>query len=312
MKRIVFILGVILVLLGILFIPAFLSTQQTNAHKLKVSASFYPLYYFASEIGGEKAHVTSITPAGVEPHDYDPTPKDIARIQGSKLVIINGSGFEPWFHKLEGDLQDVVVVTATDGLNLHNTESEHSGEGENHAGEMSAKDPHVWLDPVLAKQEVQNITKGFVTVDPENASYYQDNEEKLLSKLDDLNQRYEVGLENCRTRDFVTSHTAFSYLAHRYNLTQVSIAGLSPDQEPSSQQLAAVADFAKKNNIKYIFFESLVSPRLSETIAREVGAKTLVLDPLEGLSDDKVKQGQNYFTVMENNLQNLRLALQCK
>ncbi len=133
----------------------------------------------------------------------------------------------------------------------------------------------------------------------------------LNQKLDQLDKTYAEGLKTCKQKDIITSHAAFGYLATRYGLNQVAISGISPDEEPSSQQLAEVAKFAKENDVKYIFFESLVSPKLSETIAHEIGAKTLVLDPLEGISDDDIKQGKNYFTVMENNLKNLQKALQC-
>lgn len=295
----------VLVLLGAVALFIALPKSSNNHRvvgKLSVSTSFYPLYFFSSQIGGEKAVVTNITPAGSEPHDYDPTTRDIARITDGDMLVLNGS-VEAWGNKIQENLKGTSVTTVTAGKGLLTKQLNENGE------KMS--DPHVWLDPTLAKKEVTAITKGFIAIDPTNSSYYEANQKELEQKLDTLDQSYTTGLASCKSRTIITSHAAFAYLADRYNLTQVAIAGLSPDEEPSSQQIAQVADFAKKNTIKYIFFESLVSPKLSETIASEIGAKTLVLDPLEGISDDDIKQGKNYFTVMADNLKNLQIALQC-
>lgn len=294
-----------LALIAIIFFPKiglFKNNSGLNNGKLQITTSFYPLYYFATQIGGDKAEVKNITPFGSEPHDYDPSTQDIARIENGDMLILNG-GVEAWGDKIRNNLKGtkVKIVIAGEGL-LTKTLTE---DGE------KMKDPHVWLDPKLAKKEVQRITKGYVEIDPTNASYYQDNEKKLDAKFNDLDNKYKKGLANCQSKDIVTSHEAFAYLAEAYGLNEVAISGLSPDAEPSAQQLADVAKFAKEHNVKYIFFETLVSPKLSETIANEVGAKTATLDPIEGLSDDDIKQGKNYFTVMESNLKNLQTALQC-
>jgi len=284
--------------------------RSTNTNKVQASASFYPLYFFSSEIGKDKVDVFNITPAGVEPHDYDPTAQDIARIQNSKLLLVNGAGFEPWLDNIKDDLSDVAVVnTSEEGINLEEGSEEHE---EEHDGEEEhINDPHVWLSPVLAKSQVDKIQQGFISADPDNASTYEANGASLKQRLDTLDTKFREGLSFCKQRSFVTSHAAFGYLAREYNLTQVPISGISPDEEPSLSELAEVTEFVKDNDIKYIFFETLVSPKLSETIANETGAKTLVLDPIEGLSDDDIAQGKNYFTVMENNLKNLQTALEC-
>ncbi len=276
-------------------------TKDTSG-KLKVSASFYPLYFFSSQVGGERANVYNVTPAGSEPHDYDPSTRDIARIEDGNMLVLNG-GVEAWGNKIKESLKGttVKVVEAADGL----LTKQLTEEGE------TMKDPHVWLDPQLAKAQVAKITEGYITIDPEHTAVYKTNQMQLNQKLDALDSEYKVGLQNCRSKDIITSHAAFAYLAERYGLNQVAISGISPDEEPSAQQLANVAAFAKKNNIKYIFFESLVSPKLSETVAHEIGAKTLVLDPIEGISDDDIAQGKNYFSVMESNLKNLQEALGC-
>lgn len=302
MKKWIYLLGLIL-LIGVFLIlfrnPAnreFINEANTvpNIGKLKVTASFYPLYYFAKEIGREKAEVKNITPSGIEQHEYEPTPQDIAQIQKSKIVIVNGAGLETWYEKGKGSyLKNWGLVNASGGI------------------EIVDKDPHVWLSPVLAKQQADSILAMYTQVDKTNKGYYQSNAEKLRARFDELDEKFKNGLKSCQKKEFITSHKAFGYLARQYGLNQISIAGISPDEEPSAKQLAEVAEFAKENNVKYIFFESLVSPKLSETIANEIGANSLVLDPLEGISDDNIKQGKNYFTVMEDNLKNLQVALQC-
>src|SRR5258706_7016349 len=174
------------------------------------------------------------------------------------------------------------------------------------------QDPHVWQNPLLAKKEVEAIEKGFEKINPKDASYFQANAKKLEGELDQLDVEFKQGLASCQKKDCVTSHAAFGYLAARYGINQVAISGVSPDQEPSSQKLAEIADLVKKENIKIVFFESLVSPKLSQTIAQETGAKTMVLDPIEGISEDKLTAGHNYLTVMRDNLNALRTALECK
>ncbi|NTW61767.1 zinc ABC transporter solute-binding protein [Candidatus Saccharibacteria bacterium] len=279
-------------------------TSSTN-NKLTVTTSFYPLYFFTSQIAGDKADVTNITPSGSEPHDYEPTTADMISIEKSKLLVLNGGHLEAWGDKFKDQLKGTGTTVVTAGENL-TTGIYTDEEGEN------AIDSHVWLDPRLAKVEATKIEGALEKADPENKSYYQNNLNTLIAKLDQLDQEYKTGLDSCQLKEIITSHAAFGYLAKRYGLTQVAIAGLSPDAEPSPSQLADTAKFAKENNVKYIFFESLVSPKLSQTIASEVGAQTMVLNPIEGLTPDEQKAGNDYLSIMKDNLANLRAALQCK
>jgi zinc transport system substrate-binding protein len=307
MKNIKYYLFLILIIIIYLLISTF--NKQANKssiknNKLQVTASFYPLYFFASQIGGNKAEVQNITPSGAEPHDYEPTAHDIARIEKSNLLILNGGKLEAWGNKIKDNIKGTKVVTVIAGNTISNQQVVEDGK--------SIQDPHVWLSPPLAKIEVKEILKGFIQVDPKNKSYYYGNGSILLSKLDELDKEYRQGLINCNQKDIITSHAAFGYLGKAYGLNQLSVTGVSPDSEPSAQQLADVAKFAKDHHVQYIFFESLVSPKLSETIANEVGAKTLVLDPIEGISDKNMKAGKTYFTIMKENLTNLRLALECQ
>lgn len=302
MKKLLILLVAVLIIFGGFIILGKSKVQSPQSGKIKVTASFYPLYFFSQEIGGDKASVANITPAGAEPHDYDPSTGDIARIENSNLLVLNG-GVEVWGDRMKTSLsgKNTVVVVAGEKLLTRSLTEEG----------QTMQDPHVWLDPILAKEEVANILAGFEKVDPANSSYYSANAQKVDVQLDQLDKEYKTGLATCGKKDIITSHAAFAYLGARYGLNQVPIAGLSPDAEPSSKQLADISDFAKKNGVKYIFFESLVSPKLSDTIAAEVGAKTLVLDPLEGLSVNNIKAGKNYFSVMRQNLVNLQTALEC-
>lgn len=305
---IAFLLGFILmILLKVIFNKENTNNvkKQINKNqKIQVTTSFYPLYFFASQIGGNKVEVQNITPVGAEPHDYEPTAKDIARIEKSNLLILNGVKLEAWGDKIKDNLKGSKVAVITVGNNIANQQVIEEGQ--------SIQDPHVWLSPQLAKLEVKAILNGYIKIDSQNKGYYYENTNKLLTQLDELDKEFKLGLSTCKQSDIITSHSAFGYLGKAYGLNQVPISGLSPDEEPSSKQLVEVAKFAKDNNIKYIFFESLVSPKLSETIASEVGAKTLVLDPIEGISEGDMKAGKNYLTVMEDNLKNLKIALECQ
>lgn len=270
------------------------SFHPISSTKLQIVTSFYPLYFFTTQIVGDTANIYNITPAGTEPHDYEPTSQDISRIENSNLVILNGGNFEPWSNKIEKNIQNkkIYIIKTSDKLNT--------------------KDPHVWLSPPLAKQQVTTILAALIKINPQQQTLYKINAQQLNQKLDELDRAYRAQLASCNKKDFITSHAAFGHLAKTYNLQQVSISGLSPDEEPSAKQLVALTNFAKKNNMKYIFFESLVSPKLSETLAQEVGAHTLVLDPIEGLTTNEMKANKNYFTIMYDNLTNLKLALECK
>jgi len=275
-----------------------------SSDKIQVTASFYPLYYFASQIGGDKINVTNVTPAGAEPHDYEPTPIDVATIENSKLLILQGTGLEAWGDDIKKNLDPNHTIVVTVGQELMTQKVVEDG--------ATITDPHTWLSPPLASVMADKILAGFITVDPTNTTYYQANEAKLKNDLATLDTEYKNALVNCASKDIVTSHAAFGYLSTTYGLHQVPISGLSPDAEPSPKQLADVADFVKKNKVQYIFFESLVSPKLSETIARETGTKTMVLDPIEGITQEDLAKGDNYFTVMRRNLKNLETVLQCK
>ena len=302
-KKLTILLGILVLIFVTVLLFNFGSVKKTNSRKLQVTASFYPMYFFAAQIGGDKADVTSITPASAEPHDYEPTTQDLVRIQNSNMLVLNGGALEAWGNKIKSQLPaNVLVVTAGEGL--ANKKLDENGQ--------TITDPHIWLDPILAKKEVTVIEKGFEKIDPKDNSYFQANAKKLDGELNALNIEYSHAFINCQQTDFITSHAAFGYLGAQYGINQIAISGVSPDEEPSTQKLVEITNLVKAKNIKVIFFESLISPKLSETIANETGAKAMVLDPIEGLTKDEIQSGQNYLTIMRQNLNNLQIALQCQ
>jgi zinc transport system substrate-binding protein len=305
MKKYVIIVTAIVVISVIYFVNfKHVSSPTAISGKIKVISSFYPMYYFSRQIAGDKADVTNITPAGAEPHDYEPTAREIVGIEQSDLLILNGGSLEAWGDKIKNQIMNGRPLVIVAGENLANKQLVENGQ--------TIRDPHVWLSPELAKQEVENILQGFIRIDPAHSVMYQSNAQTVENRLDSLDQEYSRSLSLCAKQDIVTSHAAFGYLADRYHFNQVNITGISPDQEPSTQKLAEISDLVKKQGIKYIFFESLISPKLSETIANETGAQTLVLDPVEGLSNQDIQNGKDYFTQMQTNLSNLKLALECR
>jgi zinc transport system substrate-binding protein len=258
-----------------------------------VVAAFYPLAFAAERVGGPSADVENLTPPGSEPHDFELSPKAVARIQQADVVLYLGHGFQPAVSSAAKGAQGE-VVDLLDGLPLQ--ESAESKEG------LSA-DPHVWLDPLLFAAIVDRI--GRVLNAPEPAK-------RLETELMRLDRSYRGGLAHCARHELVTSHEAFGYLARRYDLRQVGITGLTPEAEPTARDLEEVVKLVRRTHATTIFFETLVSPRLAETVARETGADTAVLDPIEGLTPVERSRGATYLTLMRNNLAELRQALGCR
>jgi zinc transport system substrate-binding protein len=259
--------------------------------KNSVVAAFYPLAYAADRIGGPSFHVENLTPPGAEPHDLELTPREVGRIVNASVVLYLSHGFQPAVGKAveqaRGRKVDVLA-----GLPLHRNVGGEAG--------LTA-DPHVWLDPLL-----------FARIGTKIGAALHRPSARFVADMRKLDQAYRNGLRDCKRREIVSSHAAFGYLAARYGLEQVAITGLAPESEPSPQQLAHVVEVVRQTHATTVFFETLVSPRLAETVAREVGARTAVLDPIEGLTPDEQKRGDDYLTLMRRNLVALRKALACR
>lgn len=284
----------------------------TTSPKLKVIATVYPVYEFVRQVGGDKVEVSMLVPVGAEPHDWEPSAKDLVKIREAKVVFFHGAGFESWSGKLlnKDSLGSTQAIEISKGIPLMKQEEEEEheqshGHGHNHDAET---DPHVWLDPLLAQQQVKNIAAALGNIDAENKEYYNANAQRYIAELESLHKEYQTALADVKQRSFVTNHAAFGYLAARYNLKQLSIMGLAPDAEPTPDRMAKLVRTVRENKLKYVFAETVVSSKLADTIARETGAGVLLLHPIDQLTENEWKAGQNYLSLMRANLANLKKA----
>jgi zinc transport system substrate-binding protein len=274
--------------------------ERTSDGRLRVEASFYPLQWMAQEIGGEHIEVDSLTAPGAEPHDLELTPRQVAAVQDAG-VVVHLSGFQPSVDDAVGEAQGT-VFDARRSARLDLTTDDHGDDGD--------ADPHFWLDPTRLASVAAAFTAALSDADPEQASAYRANLRRLQRRLTRLDGDLRRGLAHCESRDLVTSHAAFAYLARRYDLHQVPINGLSAEGEPSPADQAAVARFVEANDVRTIYFETLVSEETARTVADETGARTAVLDPIEGLND--TSQGDDYLQIMRANLRSLQEGQPCR
>jgi zinc transport system substrate-binding protein len=273
---------------------------------LQVVTSFYPLQFVASRVGGPDATVTSLTRPGSEPHDLELTPRDVATVQKADLVVYL-SGFQPAVDQSvdqHGTNDRAVDVAKTAGLKP----ADQSQDDPAHADE-GAEDPHFWLDATRLAHVTEQVADAMAHAEPSAASGFRQRAAALVDDLDALDEEFRTGLQDCASTDLVTSHRAFGYLAERYGLRQVGITGLSPESEPDPRSLAQVATFVREHHVSTIYSETLVSPAVARTVARETGATTAVLDPIEGLTD--ASAGRDYLEVMRNNLKVLMKGQSC-
>ena len=264
--------------------------QKIESDKLQIISSFYPLHEFSQIIGQEKVDAILLVPIGVEPHDWEPTIKDVQQMQKSDLIIINGIGFENWVDSLHENNYQGKIIDTSNKVPIKNLDD-------------NSKDPHIWLNPVTVKIQVQNIANAFSDSDPENQQYYQSNAAKYIEQLDLLDVKIRNELSQCNN-DFIAFHDAFSYFADEYDLNQHTI--ISPNNshgEATARTLENIISTANTLNIKVIFSEEAVDPKTSEIIANEIGGKVLILSPIEVASDG------NYISKMTENLKNLKVAL---
>jgi zinc transport system substrate-binding protein len=295
--------------------------------KINVVASFYPLYDFTKKIGGDHVNVINLVPTGVEPHDWSPKGRDMQSVANAEMFVYLGAGFEGWvddtLKSLPKDAK-LSVLEASAGLELIEASEEEEEHGHDHGHEEEKKDshdkagdgheehwdPHVWLSPVNAKKMALAIKDNLIKIDAAHQADYEANYTKYASQLDQLHNKFKDTLSPLPKKEIVVTHQSFGYLAKEYGLSQKPIMGLSPDAEPTSKDLKEINEFIRTNNIKYIFFEELVSDRLAKTLAKDAKVDTLVLNPVEGLTEEQFKAGADYISVMDSNLNNLIKALQ--
>jgi zinc transport system substrate-binding protein len=278
---------------------------------IRALASFYPLQMVTEEVGGDRVEVASLTPPGAEPHDVELSPAQVAELGAADLVVYQ-SGFQP-------SVDDAVVQTApehvVDAADQADLESTGAHEDDEHADDEHAQDehdhegvdPHFWLDPTRLAAVAGSVADALSEIDPDGAATYQANADALVDRLTELDEEYASALATCERRVVVTSHEAFGYLADRYDLDQVGISGIDPESEPSPARLREIGDVVQDEGVTTIFFETLASPKVAQTLAADLGVETAVLDPIEGVTDDS----QDYFSIAEANLDALRVALSC-
>ena len=258
---------------------------QTTSNKIQVVATIYPLWEFTKTIAGDDAQVELLLPPGSEPHHWEPTARDFAKLSQARVVICQGTNFEPWVKKSAG--RNTLIYEAV----------------------PEGSDPHFWLDPLLAKEQVEKIASNLAKADPANASLYKDRAAELAWKLEQLHEEYSQSLAQAKMRTFITTHQAFDFLGNRYGLNPIALKGLAAEGEPRPGDLMRITQLAKKEGIRVIFQEPLENPRLAEVIAHEISGETGVLHPIGALTREDSKNGEDYFSLMRKNLKELKAAL---
>jgi zinc transport system substrate-binding protein len=272
-------------------------STSNSSHKLKVVSSFYPIYEFVKKVGGDKIDSLVLIPTGLEPHDFEPTINQIQAANSADALVFNGLGFETWINKINTKNK----IDASNGINASYIDNRTKN-----------LDPHIWLDPVFAKKETENIRDGLIKIDPNNRDYYAQNAKIFINELDTLDKTIRTDLKSCKKQDFVAFHNAFSYFAKRYGLNQHSITTTGPEEEIKPQRLVEIIQLAKNLGLHVIYAEELIDPRYAAAAAQEIpGAKVLVLSPIEGLTNDEQEKGIGYIDKMNENMRNLMVGLEC-
>lgn len=299
------------------FILSSCGTGDTGADngKLTIYTSFYVMYDFATKIGGDKVNVINMVPAGMEPHDWEPSPKDIAGLSGADLFIYSGAGMEGWVDKIVEAVnnKNLVVVETSKGITLRESSHSHAHEdGEantGHFGDEYQYDPHVWLDPKNAKMQMKAIKDALVQVDGKNSGYYEENYNYYAAKLDELDRKYREAAKTFSRKEIVVAHAAYGYLCSAYGIEQIALDSITGG-EPTGSRMKEIIDYIREHDIRAIFYDGISSSKTVDTIAAETGIRVAVLSAVEGLSAEDLKAGKDYFSIMEENLRALSEALQ--
>jgi len=282
------------------------TARITGGKRLKVVTTLFPLYDFAKHVGKQRADVTLLLPPGVESHSFEPKPKDILTIHEADIFVYTGKFMEPWVKDILKGIGDKGPLVVDSGKGIVFTDENNNSE--------YRIDPHIWLDFSKAQKMVDNILEGFLKRDPENSSFYSENAMEYKKKLNKLDKRYKDSLSSCKKKVLIHGgHFAFGYLAKRYNLKYISAyKGFSPDAEPTPGNLIELIGNLKKYNVKYIFYEELVFPKIAEVISTETGAKLLLFHGAHNVTREDLIQGVTFIFLMEQNLKNLMTGLECK
>lgn len=294
------------------------TTESSEEQTIQVVTTFFPLYDLAREIGGTHVEVMNLIPAGVEPHDWQPGSRDMIRMTSADLFIYNGAGLEGWVESFIASLDErgPYVQAGTAGISLigaeeHGHEADHDSgpHQEDHDHVHGPNDPHAWVSPLQAMKYASNIKDALIQIDPEHRQAYERNYNELLEQLEAIHEEYNTLAKQSSNKDFVVSHDAFAYLARDYGLRQHAIMGLSPDAEPTRQQISDISQFIRDHGVKTILFEEFVSPKLAQVLANDLNMDTMVIHSLEGLTKEQEARGETYLTLMRENRDILEQAL---
>ena len=291
--------------------------------KLQVYTSFYCVYDFVSKIGGDKVQVYNMVPTGTEPHNWEPTSGDMLKLSNADFLFYNGGGMENWVEDVKAAIENPKIKYVELSSNIELLKSTHNHEHESHDHEKETShdheeehnheeglDPHIWFDPQNAKKEAFAIKEAFVSADSQNADYYNKNYDEFAKKIDKLDSDFKNAVQKAKNKTIVVAHEAYGYLCKAYGLQQLGIEGINAESEPSPAKMTEISKFVKDNNVKYIFFEELLATKAVSVISEETGAELLVLNPFEGLKQEDIDKGEDYFSVMTKNLENIKKALQ--
>jgi len=297
------------------------ASADENGDKVQILTTLFVTTDFSQKIGGAFVEVTNLVPPGTSPHDFEPSAKDMAALVNGDMFVYNGAGMEGWVEKVKQNLKDkhVKLVNASERIELiesahhhdhdadeEDDEHEEHGDDHAHAGEM---DPHVWLDPMNALKQAEEIKNALVEIDPAHGDVYEANFQQLKEDLIALDQHYKEELKDVKRKEFFVSHAAFGYMAKRYDLIQRSISGIIPADEPSPSELAEIVRDAKEMEIKYILLDPQDVTKISEVVAEEIGAETDVIYTIGNLPKNLIEKGYDYVSLMEQNLTTLKKAL---
>jgi len=276
---------------------------QPSSGKLEVVASFFPLYDFAKNVGGDRVEVTMLIPPGVDPHEFELSPSDAMKLGNARVFLYNGAGMEPWVPQLlQGtDNKNLISVDTSKGIDfIVSKDADEPG-----------NDPHVWLDPLLAKKQVIAIRDAFIEADPAGKDYYEKNAADYMAKLDELDSEFRTAMASCKKRDVLIAHATLGYFCKEYGCKQIPIEGINPEAEPLPADIAAIITQAKEHNVTTVFIEKLVSPKAAQTIADEINGTTVTFNSVHGITLDEMSRGETYLSLMHENVPIIKTALEC-
>lgn len=310
-KIIVGIIALVAIVGGMIALSQIKGTKQKNidAGKIKITTTLFPLYDMAKNIGADKADVSLLVPPGMEPHTFEPKPSDIIKINEADYFVYTGRFMEPWAEDIINGVRNknLIAVDASKGTRMIPAVFHDRDEP------RGALDPHIWLDFDNAKIMAKNIADALAATDPADKAFFQHRVDAYNTKLIELDAAFRTTLSTCKSREIVYGgHYAFGYLARRYGLKYLTAQGVSPDAEPTAKDLVRLVEQIKKNNIHYVFYEELTSPKIAETIARETDAKILLLNAAHNVTKDQFERGVSFFDILHADLEQLKIGLECR